>query len=64
MKKKLYFRNKHKLYEMKAEELIRPNGLTSYCRKPFPGSFADINILSKNIRELGKRILESPLSRA
>jgi len=46
---KVYCSGKHKLYAYKFEVSVLSNGLAVGCSKHYPGSVADIDILSKNL---------------
>lgn len=44
---KIYYSGKHKLYGLKVEMSVLPNGLAIMCSESFPGSTSDISIMSR-----------------
>lgn len=68
----IYFSGKHKLYGVKVEVSVLPNGIAVGCTNHFPGSVSDFEILQRNLEwhrcKLNKRegddlILDSDESR-
>lgn len=54
---KLYFSGKHKLYGLKVEVAVLPNGLAISCSPHYPGSVSDFEIVQRQ-RELHEKLLK------